>query len=178
MNPTERVKLLAGLFGIIFLGSIVYLFFEGHSEEEADAKQKETLGKPAAVKGKAPAEEHAHCPICGKELPSSGECPFCLIKKLEKSGGKDEPAPVPRLGRYLAWSMVGATVVLGAVHLGMFLRQRRRFLGTGGEEDQLKTRCIHCKRRVRFAARLAGSYGSCPTCRQRIRFDPVSDPYG
>jgi hypothetical protein len=99
------------------------------------------------------------------------------MKKRQKSGGKDEPASVPRLGRYLAWSLVGLTIVLSVVHLGMYLRARRRFLA-GPEEEQLKTRCVHCKRRVRFAARLADSYGSCPTCKQRIQFKPIHDPYG
>jgi DNA-directed RNA polymerase subunit RPC12/RpoP len=178
MNSSSRTKLLAALLGIIFLGSVVFLLFEGKREEEVDAKIKETLGKPAPGKAKAPTEERPHCPECGKELPSSGECPFCLIKKKIKAGGKDEPTPVPRLGRYLAWSMVGVTIVLGVVHLGMFLRERRRFLGRGSDEPQLKTRCGYCKRRVRFAARLTDTYGSCPTCRQRIQFKPIIDPYG
>ncbi len=177
MNSSARVKLLAGLFGALFLGSIGYLLFGGESEEELAAKQKELVGKPAAGQVKAPTDEHPHCPECGKELPASGECPFCLMKKRQKARGKDEPTPVPRLGRYLAWSLVGLTVVLSVVHLGMYLRERRRFLA-GPEEEQLKTRCVHCKRRVRFAARLANSYGSCPTCKQRIQFKPIHDPYG
>jgi hypothetical protein len=98
------------------------------------------------------------------------------LKKRAKAGGKDEPAPAPRLGRYLAWSLVGLTALLGAIHLGMFFRARRRFMADG-EEDQLKTKCPHCKRRVRFAARLADSYGSCPTCKHRIQFRPVADSY-
>jgi hypothetical protein len=176
MNPSSRVKLLAVLFGLIFLGSIVFLVFEGRSEETSSAEEKATLGRPAAVKGKAPVDERPRCPVCGKELPASGECPYCLMKKRSAADGKDD-APPPRLGRYLAWSLVGLTIILGAVHIGMYLRARQRFLRHGGEEQQLKTKCTNCKRRVRFAAHLAGAFGSCPTCKSRIQFNPIPDSY-
>jgi hypothetical protein len=179
MNSTSRVKLLAALLGMIFLGSVVYLLFEGRSEEEADSKAKETLGKAVRTEKKtqnAGGEAYPRCPICGKELPASGECPFCLIKKQAESGGKLLDEPVPRLGRYLAWSMLAATAILGAVHVGLFMRQRRRFLGTE-DEAKLKTKCPHCKRKVSFPGRLVGTFGNCPTCRNRLKFDPIAYEY-
>jgi hypothetical protein len=177
MNSSSRVKLLVAAFGLIFLGSIVYLVFEGRSEEAAAAEEKETLGRPAAVKGKGPLDERPRCPVCGKELPSSGECPYCLFKKRTDAGGMDDSPPPLRRGRYLAWSLMGFTAILGAAHLAIHIRARRRFLRRGGEEHQLKTKCRYCKRRVRFVAHLQGSYGSCPTCKNRIQFNPVSDTF-
>jgi hypothetical protein len=177
MNSSSRAKLLAGLFGLIFLGSVFFLIFEGGSQEEVAAKEKD-LKKAAKVKSKGPpGEERKLCPDCGKELPSGGECPYCLLQKREKSGGKAQTAePTSRLGRYLAWSLVGFTVLLGAVHLALIARQRRRDLRSE-EDEQLKTKCPYCKRRVRFPAHLAGTSGSCPTCKKRIPFKPIADPY-
>jgi hypothetical protein len=174
MNSSSRTKLLAAALGLAFVGSVVFLVVEGQRQQAVEEQAKETLGKPAASKNKGPADDHPHCPECGRELPNGGECPFCLMKKREKAGGKEDSTPVPRLGRYLAWTLVGFTVILGAVHLGIYWRALRRATGPAAQE-QFKTRCPYCKRRVRFTARLSGTYGSCPTCKQRIQFTPM--PY-
>jgi hypothetical protein len=171
MDSSARVKLLAALLGLVFLGSVVYLVLGGKDDDAPAAKPAKPRGTGAAA-APLPGRDYPRCPECGKELPSSGECPYCTFKKKKKPDGSDEE-PVSRTGRFLAWSMVGITGALGAFHLGRIVRQHRRAARAGaGEEPQLKMRCPHCKRRVRFAARLAHRYGFCPTCRQPIQFKP------
>jgi hypothetical protein len=170
MDSSTRVKLLVAALGLVFLGSVAYLFFQGNGQEEA-AKEQAPGG---TGKSKLVASDRPRCPDCGKELPATGDCPFCLMKKKTTgAGGVDPPS---RSGRILAWSLIGSTVVLGAAHLAMILRARRRFLRPP-DEGQLKTRCPFCKRRVRFAARLADLPGTCPTCKKSFTFKPERERY-
>ncbi len=170
MDSSARVKLLAALLGLAFLGSVVYLVLGGKDDDAPAAKPAKPRGTGAAAAAPLPGRDYPRCPECGRELPNSGECPYCMFKKKRKADGSEE-VPVSRTGRFLAWSLIGITGALGAFHLGRLLRQHRRAAGADGE-PQLKTRCPHCKRRVRFAARLADRYGFCPTCRQPIQFKP------
>src|SRR5579883_1099622 len=134
MDSSTRVKLLVAALGLVFLGSVAYLFVQGNQEEEVAAKEKASR---APSKAKLTPGDRPRCPDCGKELPASGECPFCLMKKKTAAGGGDPPS---RWGRLLAWSLIGSTVVLGAAHLAMILRERRRQLRPT-DDNQLKTRC-------------------------------------
>jgi hypothetical protein len=171
MDSSSRVKLLTAVLAMAFVGSIIYLIVEGNSRAATEEEQKAALSKPASGK-KGSSDDRPRCPECGRELPYGADCPFCLMKKQQKGEGKSETNRVPRFGRYLAWTFVGFTALLAAVHLGIYWRSQWR-TRSRPEEVQLKTKCPYCKRKVRFAARLAGTYGSCPTCRNRIRFDPL-----
>jgi hypothetical protein len=176
MESSSRAKLLGALLGMVFLGSVAFLIFQGQKEEAAESEAKDKLGKAVRAEKRlnASGQEYPRCPECGRELSATGECPFCAIKKHAAAAeGKPLAEEVPRLGRYFAWSMIGTTVLLGTIHLSLIIRQRRRSLRPP-EDDKLKTRCAHCKRRVSFPPRLAGTYGSCPTCRNRIKFDPIA----
>lgn len=172
MNSSSRVKLLTAVFGLLFVGSVAYLIMQGREEEEVAAKDKAARD---TAKQKASPYDHPRCPDCGKELPASGECPFCLMKKKSAGGGGGMDPP-SRFGRGLAYFLIGSTLVLGGVHLAMFLRARRRVLHPP-TDDQLKTRCPHCKRRVRFPARLDGLLGTCPTCKKQFTFKSVDDRF-
>jgi hypothetical protein len=173
MNSSSRAKLLGILLGAILVGSTAYLVFVRENEEETAAQAKETLGKAVRTEGLKADPDHPRCPECGKELPKSGECPYCLMKKQAAGGGKEGTAPPSGLGRSLAWFFVGLTLSLGAIHLALIVRERRRHLRPR-EEFSLKMKCPYCKRRVRFPERVIGSYGSCPTCKNRIRFTPTA----
>jgi ribosomal protein L37AE/L43A len=170
MNSSSRVKLLTALLGLLFVGAVGFLVLQGREEEQAAANEKASKEQ---AKSKLSSGDHPRCPDCGRELPSSGECPFCLMKKKTGGSGAEPPS---RFGKLLAWTAIGSTLILGAVHLAMFLRERRRFMRPQ-EEGQLKTRCPFCKRRVRFAARLADLVGTCPTCKKNFTFKPEYGRY-
>jgi hypothetical protein len=174
MNSSSRAKLLGVLFGVLLLGSVGYLIIQGRADEEKAEKAKETLGKAIRKENPTPGADRPRCPDCGKELPTGGECPFCLMKKAQaKAEGKAVAEPTSRSARYFAYSIIGVTLTLGMVYAGVHMRKVRGFRRPV-DEMKLKTKCPYCKRRVSFPVRLEGTYGSCPTCKNRIRFNPAA----
>jgi hypothetical protein len=174
MNSSSRAKLLGAALVFLLIGSIGYMIVQGNASDEAAEKAKETLGKAIRKENPTPGADHPKCPDCGKELPAIGECPFCLMKKAQaKAEGKSVGEPTSRFARYFAYTIIGFTALLGTVYLGVHMRKFRRFRAPI-DEMKLKTKCSHCRRRVSFPVRLEGTYGNCPTCRNRIKFDPAA----
>jgi hypothetical protein len=173
MNSSSRAKLLAALFGLLLVGSIGFLIIQGRADEERAEKAKD-LSKAIRKEIPTAGEERPRCPECGKELPATLECPFCLMKKAQaRAEGKSVGEPGSRAARYFAYSIIGVTLTLGTVYLGVHMRKIRG-IRRPVDEMKLKTKCPYCKRRVSFPVRLEGTYGSCPTCKNRIHFNPAA----
>jgi hypothetical protein len=112
-----------------------------------------------------------HCPVCGKELPpialSTGECPYCLLKKGGRGRALGGVASEPR--RFLFPAVLIAVFLgLAGTHAVLFFRSRRREVEQ--EEPLCYFKCPGCKRKLRYPARQAGNLGRCPTCRKPVRF--------
>ncbi len=175
MESSSRAKPLLALLGAVFLGAVGYLVFGGKQAEPPELKASVRKDTNSLNERKtATGEAVPRCPDCGRELPATGECPYCLLQKKAKNGGKDVDVPVSRFGRFLAWSLVAVTVSLGGAYAAVLVRQHRRSVAPP-EEFQLKTRCPRCKRRVKFAAHLEGRYGTCPTCKGVLQFKEVAN---
>ena len=117
-------------------------------------------------------KDDTRCAVCGKELPagaqSTGECPYCLLKKVgpKKGGNADQPR------QYLvAAVLIGLFLLLVGTHLVIFLCSRSR---EGSQEEAFcHFHCPQCKRKLRYPVRQSGQVGRCPTCRKQFLF-PLS----
>src|SRR5262249_33164798 len=120
-----------------------------------------------------------HCPKCGREFPYAPEldgkpCSRCLpdfialvptAESVAQGGGLQNP-----FGRMLAVIIVELNILMVAV---LYVESSSRRARAKAQEEQayLYFRCIHCRRKLRFAASKAGQKGQCPRCKRNLVFE-------
>lgn len=119
----------------------------------------EDTTRPAAVDDK-------HCPECGRELPSTGgECAFCKMQRAaDIAAGKRGERPGRRwTGTHYFILFLITFLTVGGGYL--ILRSVKPHLRYRTEAPPLLTRCLKCKRKIRYAPSQVGRNVLCPSCK-------------
>ncbi len=147
---TKQLFLLVG--GVLLLTAGVSLWAAWNSEPP---------------RTKAPDSENK-CPDCGRVLPSrsGGECPYCKMMQVAQAAAEGKPVVKETKRAWGASDYFVIALIVFVVTSGGFLiaRSMKGLLPRGARQVFLFHRCPFCKRRIRYAAHLAGWKAKCPTC--------------
>ena len=178
MNSSSRAKLLlaASRRPVCRVG-LLSRFRRAAPAESDQSTEKFGRSPSAGAGGEGPGvagKQRQQPPLPGMRQGAATQRRVSLLLAEEKgeSGKSDANKPSVSLVRGLAWTLVGFTTLLGAVHVGRLLWGRRRLL-SAENEVQLQKRGVltasgECDSRPICPAR----YGSCPTCKQSLQFKP------
>jgi hypothetical protein len=119
-----------------------------------------------------------HCPKCGTEYPYNPElagkpCSRCapfgpdLVPTTESVATTGGVAVSP-WNKMFVVLLVEAVVLMGAF---LYVEHLVRKEKTQTQEEYLYIRCLHCRRKLRFAATKAGLKGQCPRCKGNLVYD-------
>jgi hypothetical protein len=118
-----------------------------------------------------------HCPKCGLEVPYNPDlagkpCSRCgpfgpemvpTTEPVALTGGS--PSPFNLMFLAILFELNVLIIAL------LYVQHRVRKEKAKVEEEYLYFRCVHCRRKLRYASSKAGQKGQCPRCKHNLIFD-------